>query len=179
MDVITIISLLLGVLGLIATLVGTILAYTTFVNPKIRIDRYLKKPKNWEQIELGLSESNSLWRYKKHPEFSIEQQDDSKDWDFGITENWMKYPLPDPSKTTYMLHIKAGSIVVYAEQFITLDGGRYFVPLPRVEYSEEKKDNKYFYTSLQIQIARIVGQFYRMESIDEFVQHNEIEIRNI
>ena len=54
MNVITIIGLIIGALGLIASITGTLLAYFTFVNPKVRIDRYLKRPKNWEQIEWHL-----------------------------------------------------------------------------------------------------------------------------
>lgn len=176
-EIITIISLIIGGLGLIASIAGSVLAYFTFVNPKVRVDSYLGRSKKWEQVELGLRGNNSLWRYKSHPEFTIQQQKDRKTWDSGAAERWMKYPLPDPSKTSYMMHVKAGSIVVYAEEFVTLDGGRYLVPLPRVKYHDKKEDNEYFYTPLQVSIARIIGEFYRMESIDEFVENNEVEIR--
>jgi len=177
MDTITIISLIVGGLGLLASIIGSVLAYFTFINPKKRTDYYLRDTENWEEVHLGLRGSNSLWRYKKHPEFTIEQQDESDPWDYNKTEKWMKYPLPDPSKTTYMMHVKAGNIVVYAELFITLDGGRYLVPLPRVEYHKVKEDNEYFYTPLQVKIGDIVGNFYSMKSLDEFIEKNEIEIR--
>lgn len=175
--IITVVGLFLGVLGLIASIVGTALAYFAFVNPKVRVNRYLKNPESWEEVHLNLKGGHSLWRYNKHPEFTIEETNETESWDYGVTEAWMKYPLPDPSKTTYMLHVKAGNIVVYAERVITLDGGRYLVPLPRVKYHEQKKDNEYYYIPLQMQIARIVGNFYRMKSIDEFTDLNEIEVR--
>lgn len=171
---IAVLGIILGILGLL----GTILTVITFVNPKLRVNYYLQKYNKWEEVHLNLGGGNSLWRFKPHPEFTIEQQDDSEEWDFGVTESWMKYPLPDPSKHTYMVHVKAGSTVIYAEKFITLDGGRYFVPLPRVKYHEQKKDNEYFYVPLQVRIARIIGTYYRMDSIDEFIKHNEIEIRD-
>lgn len=172
-EFITILGLILGILGL----AGTILTAITFVNPKVRVDFYLNKHDKWEEVHLNLGGGGSLWRYQPHPEFTIEQQDDSEKWGFDVTESWMKYPLPDPSKHTYMVHVKASGIVIYAEKFITLDGGRYFVPLPRVKYHEEKENNEYFYVPLQIKIARIIGTYYRMDSIDEFIKHNEIEIR--
>ncbi|MEX1995517.1 MAG: hypothetical protein WD887_01950 [Candidatus Saccharimonadales bacterium] len=176
-DAITIISLVLGVLGLLVSAVALALAYVTFVNPRKRMDWYLRRPSGWEKVNLNLLGGHSIWRYKNHPEFVIEQTDEREPWSHGKTETWMKYPLPDPSKTTYMLHVKSGATVVYTELFITLDGGRYFVPLPRVKYNEKEKDNEYYYTSLQVQIARIVGTYYRMKSIDEFIKHNEIKVR--
>lgn len=177
MNTVTVISLIIGALGLVASIASVILTYFTFINPKKRVDCYLKNAKKWEQIHLGLHGGNSLWRYKKHPEFAIEQQEGTKEWDYLVTEKWMKYPLPDPSKRSFMMHIKAGSIVVYAEEFITLDGGRYLVPLPRVEYHNKKQDNEYFYTPLQLKIGRIIGSFYSMSSLDEFIEKNEIEIK--
>ena len=173
-EVITILGLILGILGLI----GTTLTIAAFINPKIRLDYYLRKFEKWEEVHLNLGGGNSFWRFRPHPEFTIRQQEDSQESDHGVTESWMKYPLPDPSKHTYMVHITAGDTVVYVEKFITLDGGRHFVPLPRVRYDEEKKDNKYFYVPLQIKIARIIGTFHRMGSIDEFISHNEIEARD-
>ncbi|MEK7171046.1 MAG: hypothetical protein AAB774_01945 [Patescibacteria group bacterium] len=177
MGLVNILSIVLGILGLVASILGAGLAFFTFINPKIRMDWYLNHPQGWEKIHLGLRGGRSLWRYKKHPEFIIERQDEIKAWDYSVTERWMKYPLPDPSKTSYLIHVSAGNIVVYSEEFVTLDGGRYLVPLPRVKYHENKEENEYFYEPLQIKIARVIGEYYRFKSIDEFIEQNEIEVR--
>lgn len=169
----SIVSLLLGVLGL----VGVALTAAMYLNPKWRVDWYLRKPENWEKITLDLSGFHSIWRNKKHPEFTIERTQFEEEWSYGKTENWMKYPLPDPSKHTKVVHVKVGGTIVYVENFITLDGGRYFVPLPRVKYLKDKKENYYFYENIQINIAAIIGTFYRMKSIDEFISKNEIEVK--
>ena len=47
-DLITILSLMIGVLGLVVTLVGTYFAYISFINPMVRFKKYLKNPENWE-----------------------------------------------------------------------------------------------------------------------------------
>ena len=166
-------SITLGLLGLL----GVGLTALMYLNPKWRVLLYLRKPERWEEITLDLSSFHSIWRHKSHPEFTIERTEYQEDWSYGKTESWMKYPLPDPSKTTIILHLKVGGAIVYVEHLITLDGGRYFVPLPRVKHHDKEKDNQYYYTNLQMQIARVVGTFYRMKGIDEFVKHNEIEVR--
>ena len=168
-----ILSLTLGFLGLL----GVGLTALMYLNPKWRLLLYLRNPKKWEEITLDLSGFHSVWRHKGHPEFTIERTEHEQEWSYDKTESWMKYPLPDPSKTTVVLHLKVGGAIVYVENFITLDGGRYFVPLPRVKYHKNEKDNEYYYTKLQVQIARVIGTFYRMKDIDEFVEHNEIEVR--
>ncbi len=164
--------MLLGVLGLI----GVLLTIFMYISPKYRVNWYLNNPGKWEEVHLNLN-GRSLWRRKDHPEFSIETQDESEEWSYGKQESWMKYPLPDPSKYTHMVHVKANGVVIYAEHFISLDGGRYFVPLPRAKYNEKEEDNEYYYNPIQLAIARVVGRFYRMEDVDEFVNHNEIEVR--
>jgi len=166
-------SIILGLSGL----AGVFLTTLMYINPRWRVDWYLNNPEKWEKITLDLNGFHSLWRHKKHPEFTIEETKFESKWDYSKTESWMKYPLPDPSKATTVIHIKVGGVIVYVENFISLDGGRYFVPLPRVKYHEKEKDNEYYYLPLQIKIARVIGVFYRMASIDEFVEKNEIEVR--
>ena len=111
------ISLLLGALGL----VGVVLTAAMYLNPKWRVDWYLKKPSNWEEITLDLSGFHSIWRHKKHPEFTIERTEYEEEWSFGKTENWMKYPLPDPSKHTRVVHVKVGGTIVYVENFLKVE----------------------------------------------------------
>ncbi len=171
---ISFISILLGVLGL----AGVMLTALMYVNPRLRVDYYLRKPRNWEKITLDLNGMHSIWRYKNHPEFTIEKTDDEQEWSYDKRESWMKYPLPDPSKYTKVYLVKAGGVIVYVEHFITLDGGRYLVPLPRVSYHSEKEiANEYYYTTLQVRLAQVIGTFYRMKDIHEFIRHNEIEVR--
>ena len=50
-DLMTILSLNFGILGFIATLVGTYFAYISFINPAIRFRKYLKHPENWEKFQ--------------------------------------------------------------------------------------------------------------------------------
>jgi hypothetical protein len=169
---------LIGWLGLILTLATLPLAIITYISPKHRLNRYLNHPSKWKEIDLDLLGFKSIWQFTPHPEFTIKQLDDTEEWAYDAVEPWMTYHFPDSSKRTYRLHVRANDVVVYSELFISLDGGRYFVPLPRVAYAKDKSGNNYYYEPIQIKISRIVGSYYRMSSIDEFINSNNLKVTN-
>ena len=169
---------IITILGFIATIVGSILAIFTFVSSIWRLKFYLKKPLNWRKVYIGRIKYN--WQYKNHPEFTIEVDDENKNWDTGVKENWMR-DYPNPTKSTSLVRIKANGQVLMVENFISLDGGRYFVPLPKRHINtDQEKENEYWYTPLQVNLSRIVGEYYRGDSIEDFIKsHNlKIETRN-
>jgi hypothetical protein len=174
-----ILSWILAIFGLIASIVGCLLAYITFINPMFRLKRYLSKTENWEKIYKNRIKYN--WHYKKHPEFYIEQSDDEEDRDnFTAVESWMGY-FPDPSKKLYLMKVIFNGLVLITEDFISLDGGRYFVPLPRRELvSRSDSEFKYYYDSIQYKLGKILGDFYRFNdnnSLDKFMESHGIEYR--
>jgi len=160
-DFITIISLLIGLFGLIATLVGTYLTYISFVNPIKRFNKYLKDPENWEKF-LGIEAHLYFYRHKKYPNFQL-----VIDWDKKIIENFHEEWVNDalyPDKTnnaSYYVQLEANGTLLDKELFVSLDGHRYFVPVPRVKMSETKTEERNFYYDVrQIQLANIVGKYY-------------------
>ncbi len=180
----TIVGIVLGVLGLLASLMGSILAYFTYVDPRKRLISYLRKEHNWERISTTLGGSDEIWRYKKHPEFVVEVKDDSRAWDQGAIEPWMTMSLPDKNKSVYMVHATVSGVVLYAEQFIALDGWRYFVPIPRIKMDEridlgeadEEDKRKFFYDEVQVLLAKLIGKLHGDKSIEEFAKHSNIAL---
>lgn len=162
------------ILGFIATIIGCLLAILAFINPIWRLKFYLKKPKKWDPVMLGRS-SPEIWRYIDHPEFIIEiDYNNPKEW--SKAESWMNH-YPSPSITEYTVQAKIYGQVMLTEEFLSLDGGRYFIPMPR--QMKEGGPSKYYYSSLQIDFARIVGKFYRSESIEEFlIEHPKISLKD-
>ncbi|PIR96837.1 MAG: hypothetical protein COT91_04580 [Candidatus Doudnabacteria bacterium CG10_big_fil_rev_8_21_14_0_10_41_10] len=180
-DLITIISLLIGLLGLVATLVGTYLSYISFVNPLKRFNKYLKNPENWEKFQ-GIEAHLSFYRHKKYPNFQI-----VIDWDKELVENfheeWMNDALyPDKTNNaSYYVRLEANGMLLDKELFVSLDGHRYFVPVPRVSISKTKTDERdFYYDTRQIQLANIVGKYhFGDKGIYDFAksQSKPIEIR--
>lgn len=160
MNTITIISLLIGLLGFIATLVGTYLTYISFVNPIIRFRRFLKKPKNWEKFE-GVDANIYFYRYKKHPNFQI-----VIDWDKEIGDNfqekWMNHYPDDQNNASYYVKLETNGILLDKELFVSLDGHRYFVPVPRVKRKGDVRS--FYYDAKQVNISNIVGKYHSDEN---------------
>lgn len=184
---VTIIGIVLGILGLLASMIGSVLAYFTFVDPRKRLSSYLGKVDNWESVSTSIGGHEAIWRYNKHPEFVIEIKDDSRDWDSEVTEPWMTMPLRDLKITMYMVHATINGTVLYAEKFIALDGWRYFVPLPRIkttnnreheDYDSDKNEDarEFYFDETQVQLSRIIGKFHGEKSIEVFAKHSKIKV---
>jgi hypothetical protein len=180
-DLITILSLIIGILGLVATLVGTYLTYISFVNPIKRFSKYLKKAGDWEKF-IGIESHLYYYRHKKYPSFQI-----VIDWDKSIIvnfhEEWINDALyPDKTNnTSYYVRLEANGMLLDKELFVSLDGHRWFVPVPHVEMSKIIKDErKFYYEERQIHLADIVGKYhFEDNNIYDFAktQSRPIEIR--
>lgn len=159
-----ILSLIIGILGLVATLVGIYFAYISFVNPIHRFKKYLKDPKDWEKFQ-GTEVHLSIYRYKKYPVFQI-----IIDWDKAVVENYQEEWVRDyPDKehnTSYFVRLEANAMLLEKELFVLLDGGRAFVPSPR----RLLKNNEliYWYDTIQIQLVNIIGEYSWEKDINEF-----------
>jgi len=121
-DLITMFGFIVGILGLIATLVGTHLAYISFVNPLKRFNKYLEKADNWERF-IGIESHLYYYRYKKYPSFQL-----VIDWDRAIVENFREEWINDalyPDKTnnaSYYVRLEANGMLLDKELFVSLDG---------------------------------------------------------
>lgn len=152
---ITVLSLIIGIFGFIATLVGAYFTYISFVNPIIRLKKYLKKPQNWEKFQ-GTEAYLSIYRHKKHQEFEI-----IIDWDKPVVKNYQEEWIKDyPDKehnASYFVRLEAKGMLLMKELFISLDGGRIFVPMPRMRFRNSEAE--YWYETIQIQLANILGEY--------------------
>ena len=168
-DLITILGFIIGILGLIATLVGTYFTYISFVNPITRFKKYLKNPNNWEKFQ-GIEDHLSFYRYKKYPNFQI-----TIDWDNELVKNfheeWINDALyPDKiNNASYYVRLEANSMLLDKELFVSLDGHRYFVPVPKV-FMPKNGEREFYYDKQQIQLAKIVGRHHFEKDIYEFMK---------
>lgn len=161
---ITILGLAIGLLGLVATLVGTYFTYISFINPITRFKKYLKNPKGWKKFQ-GAEIHLSIFRHKKYPNFQI-----IIDWDKPVVENYQEEWIRDYSdrehNTSYFVRLEANAMLLEKELFVSLDGGRAFIPSPRRTLENEKL--VYWYDTMQIQLANIIGEYPWERDINEF-----------
>jgi hypothetical protein len=168
-----ILTWLITILGFIATIIGSILALATYVSPLFRLKIYIKKNKNWKKFYMGRVEYN--WQYKNHPEFVIEISHEDKKW--SAIESWMRH-YPDPLKNISIVKARVNGNILLTEVFISLDGGRYFVPVPKRKLISEN-EFKYWYTPMQVRLSRIVGYYYNAKTVEEFMSEHGLVIEKI
>jgi len=166
---ITILGFIIGILGLVATLVGTYFTYISFVNPITRFKKYLKNPKDWEKFQ-GTEMHLSIFRLKKYPNFQI-----VIDWDKPVVENYKEEWIRDyPDKehnASYFVRLEANAMLLEKELFVSLDGGRIFIPSPRRTLKNDEL--VYWYDPIQIQLANIIGEYYLEKDINEFAKQQK------
>jgi hypothetical protein len=168
-DLMTILSLIIGILGFVVTLVGTYFTYISFINPTIRFKKYLKRPEGWEKFQ-GIEDHLSIYRYKKYPNFQI-----VIDWDNKVVENFHEEWINDalyPDKTnnaSYFVRLEANAMLLEKELFVSMDGHRYFVPVPKV-LSVKNDVREFYYDAQQVQVALIVGKHHFEKDIFEFAK---------
>lgn len=172
---ITILGIVIGIFGLAASIVGTYLAWISFVNPMRRFKKYLKNQNGWEKF-IGIEDHIYFYRYRKYPNFQI-----TIDWDKEIVANFYEEWIDNllisdkDNNASYIVGIEINSILMDKELFVSLDGHRYFVPVPNRIIAKEGKAN-FFYSQRQVQLANIVGRYHFEKNIFEFAKNADINI---
>ena len=116
---ITILSLMIGVLGFVATLVGIYFTYISFVNPIGRFWKYLRDPDNWEKVSV-IEDYFTVYRHKKHPGYQI-----IIDWDKPVVKNYQEDWIRDyPNRehnSSYFVKLEANGIFLMKELFVWME----------------------------------------------------------
>ena len=169
---INIYSFVLGILGLIATVIGSYIAIVSYINPINRFKKYLKKSKNWE-ICVFVECNLKIYRNKRFPGYQI-----IIDWNKPLSNNfqeeWIRNYPDRNNNSSYFIRLEANGVYLMGELFVTLDGARTFVPVPR--RSTYNDEIKYWYDEIQVQLANIVGEFHLDENVIDFAKNQKKEI---
>lgn len=100
-------------------------------------------------------EGFEVWVCKSNNTFQIQRGERTRDF----TERWTTM-FPDRNSSAYPVFLKIGGTVVKELTFISMDGGRIFVPMADLRPSNG--DVEYFWNvnSLEVKVCRIVGTYY-------------------
>jgi hypothetical protein len=73
------------------------------------------------------------------------------------------------NRRSYYVILEANSILLGKELFVSLDGHRYFVPVPKI-LNVQNSERKWYYDKQQIQLAKITREHHFEKSIYEFTK---------
>lgn len=168
---------IIGILGFVLSLVGTYFTYLSFVNPVKRLNALLKNANNWESF-FGTDSCLSIFRHKKYPNFQL-----VINWNKPVVEDFHEKWINDslyPDKTnnaSYFVQLEINGMLLDKELFVSLDGHRWFVPVPMIEIKEGRMDeNKIYYNKRQVQLANIIGRYHYKDNIYDFAKMQNISL---
>ena len=142
-------------------------------------DQFLKNTTDWERRTIDDSE---VYFYTRDNNYKIIQGEASvRDWEPRI-EPWMNN-FPDAYVSEWRVYLKHGENVIAEYTFMSCDGARYFIPLPKkrcAEPGDNYRCNRFEYIwnrgSVEYKIAEVIGRFYRYENLEEVARFCGITI---
>ncbi len=146
------------------------------INPPVRslanFERLLTKSK-WEKTTVG---GNEVWLCEEDVLFKI-LVDLGSGEDFEPIESWTKIFPSFHIPTKYPVYLQIEGQTIDTLNFIALDSGRYFVPMPDSEGTMNTEKYVWHRNSRKFKVATIISEFYRVyPSIEDFAKAAGIEI---
>lgn len=125
---------------------------------------------------------NSSWNKEiiKNNEIWISNEDNSFQIHHGnlegeFRENWTDC-YPDPIAYKYPVYLKINNSIIKELTFISIDGGRIFVPSAEKKIEDKNVINFWNLESLRIKVCNVIGQYYIYNDIYGIAKVSKIEI---
>lgn len=173
------------VLGAIASWVITHLYYLkSSIDQKIELSKLADKlnvRKTLEAFEEQLSSSawtksifhnKEVWISDTDNTLQIEQGDQESE--FG--EPWSEV-YPNPRSYSYPIFLKINNVIIKRLTFISVNGGRIFVPIPSTRI-DSNGAREFFWdrASLELKVCRVVGTYYIYGGLEGVARMSHISI---
>ena len=114
---------------------------------------------SWTQEFIG---GHEVWISEVDSMFQIEIG--GRDRDF--TEEWTRRFPDNEGSSAYPVLLKVQGVEIKELTFVSCDGGRIFVPMPRVTASDGQLSFTYDRESVEYRVGRIIGHFGIYETIE-------------
>ncbi len=131
---------------------------------------FLTENSKWKEEIIN---NDNVWVAEKNNTFQIQRGDSKGDFREAWTQKY-----PDKNTKGYSVYLKINNSPIKELTFISLDGGRIFVPLPERKFEKEKVIYFWDTNSLEFKVCKIVGKYYIWENIYKVAKQSNIEIIN-
>lgn len=142
-------------------------------------ETFLENREGWEKRTINHS---VVYFYTEDNSYQIVQGDEHvREWGSKI-EPWM-VNFPDASVFEYKVYLKHDETIISEYSFMSCDGGRYFIPLPKKRCAEPGENficNRFEYIwhrgSIEYKIGAVFGHFYHYENLEEVARFCDIVV---
>lgn len=120
---------------------------------------YLLLTSTWTKSVVG---HNEIWMADSDNTFQIEQGESTREF----RERWTTV-YPDANSTAYPVYLKINGTTIKELTFISMDGGRIFVPMAEVRLDATGAP-EYFWNlnSLEVRVCRVIGSYYIYKTLE-------------
>ena len=118
---------------------------------------------------VSINEDTQLY-HKQFPEFTVRQ---GRQINKHFNEPWSER-FPNINAHSFEVELRYFETIIHKETFVTCDGGRYQIPMPKIDTSDSARKFYIQENSFAYKIAQIFWQYY---PIDNALQMANIELR--
>lgn len=113
-----------------------------------------------------------VWIADRDNTFQIVRSEQSQ----HFAERWTK-AYPDQNSSAYPVYLKIGASVIKEVTFISMDGGRIFVPMADLRPLENNAV-EYFWNleSLEVRLCRVIGEYYIYKNLEGVARVSKITL---
>ncbi len=115
-------------------------------------------------------EHTEIWMADADNTFQIEQGENNREF----RERWTNV-YPDSNSTEYPVYLKINGTTIKELTFISMDGGRIFVPMAEVRL-DATRTTEYFWNlnSLEVLVCRVIGSYYIYETLEGVARKSRV-----
>jgi len=127
----------------------------------------LLRTSTWTKSFVGHTE---IWMADADNTFQIEQGESTREF----RERWTAV-YPDPNSAAYPVYLKINGTTIKELTFISMDGGRIFVPMAEVRL-DATGTPEYFWNlnGLEVCVCRIIGSYYIYETLEGVARTSKV-----
>ena len=130
--------------------------------------------RNLVEVDWGKSviEFKEVWICLEDNTYQIHVGEQSTDF----SERWTSV-YPDQNAYSYPVYLKIANTTIKELIFVSVDGGRIFVPLPGQRPAADGEFD-YFWNpnSLEVKVCRVIGSYYRYVDLEEVASRSGVTI---
>ena len=112
------------------------------------------------------------WIANSNSTFQIEAGESTSEF----KEKWTTV-YPDINSTAYPIYLKINGTIIKELTFVSMDGGRIFVPIAEVRLTPTK-EIEYFWNlnSLEVYVCRIIGSYYIYGNLEGIAKMSRVAL---